>query len=257
MPDRQSSWPRFDEMRYFYVTHTIAINYNDLRHICCVDMFKKRVHILNMSDRKDTYGKLTDGILKRIRSNGTDWAFTPGDFADFGDSASVGATLSRLASKGIIRRVQRGVYDVTHSHPIVGTMGASTPSIAKAIARRDGLKISASGAVAANELGFSTQVPARRTYGVAPRTKTIKVGKNGSITFTKRSGKVLAIAGRASGDLSEALRNMGRGNVSKADLIALGKRMNATARKQLMSDLHLVPAWMRNYFKEVAGYDAK
>jgi len=131
-------------------------------------------------------------------------------------------------------------------------VGATTEAIADAIARRDGLKRFASGAAAANELGLSTQVSAGRTYGAGPRSRTVKMDDATKIHFSKRSGKVLALVGRASGHLAEALRNLGRDKIGEADLKSLRSRMNTKDRRQLLEDLRLVPAWMRPLFKEVA-----
>jgi hypothetical protein len=203
----------------------------------------------------DDYGHLSSTIIRRIQAKGSGWAFTPADFSDLGDPRSVGMVLSRLSKSGKVRRVRRGIYEIPHEHPIVGTVGATTEAIATAIARRDGLILSSSGAEAANDLGLSTQVSAKKLYGVGPRSKTINIGGSNSITFKERSSKALAITGRASGTLAEALRNIGRGKVGQADLEALSRRMKASDRRQLIEDIRLVPAWMRPLFRKVAQND--
>ena len=218
-------------------------------------MSKKEPHIFDMLGDKIGYGKLHATIQRRIHAKGVSWAFTPADFADLGDPRSVGKVLSRLVTRGTIRRVRRGIYDVPHSHPIAGVVGATTDEIADAISRRDGLKRFTSGAAAANELGLSTQVSATKIYGAGSRSRTVKMDDTTKIHFSKRSGKVLALAGRASGHLAEALRNLGKGKISKDALHALRSRMSAADRRQLVEDLRLVPAWMRPLFMEVARDD--
>jgi hypothetical protein len=212
-------------------------------------------HFTNMSERERTYGALQSTMLRRIRAKGVAWAFTPGDFADLGAPDSVSMTLTRLSRRGTVKRVRRGIYEIPHSHPIAGTVGATTEAIADAIARRDGFKRFPSGAAAANELGLSTQVAARKCYGVGPRSRTVRMDDATNIHFSKRSGKVLALTGRASGYLAEALRNLGRDKIRKADLKALRSRMNARDRRQLKEDLRFAPAWMRPIFLEVAQDD--
>jgi len=111
-----------------------------------------------MLNRDATYGATSSLILRRIRGKGRGWAFTPSDFADAGDPRSVGMVLSRLVKHGKIRRVQRGVYEVTHEHPLIGIVGAGSDAVMAAIARRDALKLLPSKAAAANVLHLSTQV---------------------------------------------------------------------------------------------------
>lgn len=205
-----------------------------------------------MITKRSNYGKLHGAVQSRIRAKGRNWAFTPSDFADLGDPRSVGMVLTRLVKQGKVRRVRRGLYEVPHSHPIAGMVGATATAITEAVARRDGLKLLPSGAAAANDLGLSTQVPGVTTYGVAGRSRTVGIGGLAKIRLKRRSPKAMALAGRVSGWLAEALRNLGRGNVKAEDLQALRRRLNATDRKQLRDDLRFVPAWMRPLFLEVA-----
>lgn len=162
--------------------------------------------------------------------------------------------LTRLVKQGKIRRVQRGLYDVPHRHPIAGVVGAGTAALAEAVARRDGVKLLPSGATAANSLGLSTQVPAVVSYETIGRSRTLAVGR-ARIHFHKRSPKAVALSGRVSGWLAEALRNLGRGQVRPKDLRNLRTRLSATDRKHLREDMRYVPAWMRPLFIEVARED--
>jgi hypothetical protein len=50
-------------------------------------------------------------ILSRIRGTGSGWAFSPRDFLDISERATIDSALHRLAQKGQVRRVIRGVYD--------------------------------------------------------------------------------------------------------------------------------------------------
>lgn len=217
-----------------------------------LDMLKQRTSIFNMKTGRPNYGGIHQSVLRRLHARGRGWAFTPSDFADLGDPRSVGMVLSRLTKQGKIRRVQRGVYDVMHEHPIVGTMGAGSDAIMAAIARRDGLQLLPSGAASANNLGLSTQVPASTSYGVAGRSRVVAVGGKATVRLKRRSPKSMALAGRASGWLAEALRNLGHGKVGSKELQALKEHIPPKARKELIEDIRYVPAWMRPLFLEVA-----
>jgi Family of unknown function (DUF6088) len=92
------------------------------------------------------------------------WVFSPHDFYDLGDARSISMTLSRLTRSGKIRRVSHGIYDMPHGHPLLGQMGAPMDAVIDAIGRKRNLRILPSTAAAANQLGLSTQVPARLVY---------------------------------------------------------------------------------------------
>jgi len=204
---------------------------------------------------KTPYGDLQSRLLRRIKGKGPDWAFTPSDFADFGDPRSVGKTLTRLVRAGTIRRVRRGVYEVPHENAIIGTVGASTDAVVAALVRRDGLKLLTPGAHAANRLGLSTQVAARYTYGVQGRSKSSQAIGRTTVAFKHRSPKAMMMAGRVSGTIAEALRNIGRPNITTDRLRPLRARLTAKDRKQLREDMRYAPAWMRPFFQELARDD--
>ena len=204
---------------------------------------------------KTPYGDLQNRLLRRIKGKGPDWAFTPSDFSDCGDPRSVGKTLTRLVRTGTIRRVRRGIYEVPHENAIIGTVGASTDAVVAALARRDGLKLLTPGAHAANRLGLSTQVAARYTYGIQGRSKSSQAIGRTTVVFKQRSPKAMMMAGRVSGTIAEALRNIGRPNITTDRLRPLRARLTAKDRKQLRDDMRYAPAWMRPFFQELARDD--
>lgn len=219
-------------------------------------MLKLYAYIFNMFRADSTYGHLSGKLLRRLRAKGAGWAFTPSDFADLGDPRSIGMVLTRLTRKGTIRRVQRGVYEVPRQHPVIGTVGPGLDSVAQAIARRDALKLLPSGAHAANALGLSMQVPAKTTYGIAGHSRVQSVAGQAQIVFRRRSPKAMALAGRASGWVAEALRNIGRAHITAKRLRPLRDRLGAKEKKQLLNDRRYVPAWMRPHFSELARNDS-
>jgi hypothetical protein len=215
-------------------------------------LLKICAYIFNVIKARIPHGSLHDKLLRRIRAKGASWAFTPSDFADAGDPRSVGMVLTRLMRKGVIRRVRRGVYEIPHQHPLIGTVGAGADAITDSIARRDALKLLPSGAHAANTLGLSTQVAARTAYGVAGRSRVQPTGGQASIILRQRSTKAMALAGRASGWLAEALRSIGRAHITSDRLQGLRAKLTEKDRRQLHADIRYVPAWMRPYFLELA-----
>lgn len=217
-------------------------------------LLKKLVHIFNMNINSNLRVALQESILRRIRAKGASWAFTPSDFADLGDPRSVGMVLTRLNRAGKIRRVHRGIYDVLHDHPLLGRVGTGADAVVQAIARRDGLKLLPSGAHAANAMGLSTQVAARSAYGIAGRSRIQPAHGKSQIIFRHRSPKAMAMAGRSSGWVAEALRSIGKKNLTPDRLQGLKASLGPKQRRELLTDIRYAPAWMRPIFKDLAQH---
>lgn len=193
-------------------------------------------------------------ILRRVAKQGRGWAFTPHDFADLGDPRGIGMALTRLVRDGKIRRVARGLYDCPHPHPVLGQTGATADAVVDAVARGRHLRLLPSPQVAANQLGLSTQVPAQMIYQTDGAPAKVLLGKR-QIVFRRNTGRNLALAGRASGLVAQALRDVGKGKVTPDTIQHLRQRLDAPAKKQLAADLALVPAWMRPIFLQITRDD--
>ena len=217
-----------------------------------LEMLKKEGIIFNMKSAQPTSHPRQ--ILRRIARKGRGWAFTPHDFADLGDPRSVGMALTRLVRDGKIRRIGRGIYDSPQAHPVLGQTGATSDAVVSAVARNKNLRVLPSKAVAANRLGLNTQVPAQMVYHTDGARARVDLGKL-KIVFRRNSGRNLALAGRPSGLVAQALRDVGKNHVRPYHLRRIRDRLPAADRKQLKQDLGLVPAWMRPHFHELARTD--
>ena len=189
-------------------------------------------------------------ILRRVAEKGRGWAFTPHDFADLGDPRSIGMALTRLVRDGKIRRIARGLYDCPHPHPVLGEAGATSDAVVDAVARSRHLRLLPSPQVAANQLGLSSRVPSRMIYQTDGAPAKVVLG-NWQIVFRRNTGRRLALAGRASGLVAQALRDVGRDKVTTDVIEHLRHRLDADAKEQLMADVTLVPAWMRPIFLQI------
>ena len=154
-----------------------------------------------------------DRITARIRRKGRSWVFTPKDFVDLGSRAAVDQALLRLTKGGRIRRLARGLYDFPRKHPVLGILSPDPDAVARALTRSSGSRLLLSGSKAANMLGLSTQVPAQNVYVTDGRSKTVKVGKQ-VIRLKHAAPSKMAIADSPSAPILQALRSVGRKNVS-------------------------------------------
>lgn len=195
---------------------------------------------------------IDDQVIRRMRSQRRNRAFTPADFLDLGSRASIDQALSRNARAGVIRKVGRGLYDVPQDHPVMGRLAPTTDAVVQAVARRSGLRIQASGAQTANALGLSDQVPVREVYSAnVRRRRSIKIGKY-SILLKPASTRTMATAGTVSGDVIQALRWIGRRNVDADTIVRLRRTLRDPAKAQLLKDRRYAPAWVADVLRQVA-----
>src|ERR1700686_3912369 len=76
-------------------------------------------------------------ILNRIRGTGSGWSFSPRDFLDLGERATIDSALHRLTAKGQVRRVIRGIYDYPrYSELLKQQLSLDIDQVARALARK-------------------------------------------------------------------------------------------------------------------------
>jgi hypothetical protein len=63
-------------------------------------------------------------------------------------------------------------------------------------------------------------------------------------------------AGRLSGLLIQALRELGQDHVTPARIAHLKRTIPSSKRKELLKDIRLAPAWMHPIFRELAEEEA-
>ncbi len=204
-----------------------------------------------MDQQRKTSRSIHAKILARIRRLGRGAVLVPGDFLDLGSRQAVDLTLHRLAKKGTIRRLARGVYDFPKSHPVLGLLSPTADTVAHALAGRDRTRIQPAGAYAANVLGLSEQVPAKAVFLTDGASRTVKVGAM-TIQLRRTTPRNMAAAGRLSGLVIQALRELGRADVTPARIAHLKRTLPADQRSTLRKDLAVAPAWMHLILRDLA-----
>lgn len=193
-------------------------------------------------------------IFEAINARGQGAVFVPIDFLDFGSRAAVDVVLHRLVRKGIIRRLARGIYDFPKEHPVLGWLQPSPEKIAEALVGRDCTRMQPTGAYAANILGLSEQIPAKVVFLTDGPSRTIKVGQT-TIQLRRTTAKNMAMAGRLSGLLIQALRELGKENVTTERLEHLKRILPIDKRQELLKDIRLAPEWLHPIFRKLAEED--
>jgi hypothetical protein len=190
-------------------------------------------------------------ILASIRRRGRGAVFVPADFLDSGSRESVDVALHKLTRAGVIRRLARGVYDFPKEHPVLGQLTPTAEAIAKALANRDHTRIQPAGAYAANALGLTEQVPAKAVFLTDGPSRTVTVGPM-TIQLRQTTARNMAVAGRLSGLLIQAFRELGKEHTTPERIALLKKKLPLEKRREILQDIKLAPEWMRPIFRELA-----
>lgn len=195
-------------------------------------------------------------VLARIRQHRPGTVFTPADFVDLGPRNAVDLALSRNARVGAIRKLARGVYDLPRRDDRLGDLSPSPDDVASALAGRDGARLQASGAHAANLLGLSDQVPVRLTFLTDGRSRRVQLGRQ-EIILKHTTPRQMATAGRISGTVIQALRWLGRDHVDDRVVATLRRRLSDADKRQLQQDLRYAPTWVGDVMRRVATPSVK
>jgi len=166
------------------------------------------------------------------------------DFRSLGSAGAIKVALHRLRKKGIIQQIAKGIYAKTkYSKLLKQNVLPTTEEVAKAIAKRDKARIIPTGAYAQNILGLSTQVPLKLVYYTDGSPRTIKIG-NRTIVFKKTTPKNLALKGKISKLVVQALKDIGKDKATRQELEKIHKLLKQEDKSDLKYDISIAPQWI-------------
>lgn len=151
--------------------------------------------------------------------------------------------INRLTQQGIIRHLDRGVYDFPKQHDQLGKLSPDPDRLARAVAPKAATKVFVSGAMAANALGLSTQVPAKPTYTTNAPTHYKRVA--GQILVFKRAKIPLLdkVSDKANLTL-QALAHLGKNNIDSSVLRRCADTLTDRDVQYLATHADRTPGWM-------------
>ena len=194
-------------------------------------------------------------IAKRIDEAPFGSAFVTSDFTDLAEYETAKKSIARLEKKGALRRVLRGVYDKPKFSSLLQEYAAPIPDqIAHAIARNYNWTISASGNTALNQLGLSEQVPADWSYISSGPYKEYTFG-NVKLTFSHRSNSQMIGMSEKTLLIIQALKAIGQGNVSDADIKKIRKRFSSNECRTILSESQHTISWIYEVIKKICNQE--
>lgn len=189
-------------------------------------------------------------ILTKIKKAKRGTLFFVQSFVNFSNPKAVSKALERLVAKKEIERVSTGLYVRPEIDKVIGKIIPSIEDIAKAIAKRDRARIVPTGVFALNILGLSTQVPLNVIYLTDGAARKVKID-NRTITFKKATPKNVAAVGEISRLAIQALRTIGKENVTEDEIKKIQQWLSKEKKNRLQHDLQFAPVWIRDIMQQV------
>lgn len=156
--------------------------------------------------------------------------------------------LAQFEKEGLITRIAKGIY-VKAKKTRFGVVYPSAFELVTEIAKRDKAKIIPTGETAANRLGFSTQIPMNTCFLTSGSSRTLSLG-NRTITLTHGAPKNFAYKGKLMPELVQALRSIGKNNITETVEKRVAQLLNETPETTTIEhDLLLTPVWIRQIIK--------
>jgi hypothetical protein len=202
-------------------------------------------------------------ILSVIYGHGRGWSFSKKDFAAIAQPGTIDRNLGRLAEKGTIRRLNRGIYDYPKFSKLLGqTLGADMDQVAHALARKYGWNIQVSGNAALNILGLSTQIPTQYLYLSDGVSKTYDIAGQ-ALAFQKTKMTHLDLKYPESALLVQALEALGKEPLSEQQRMAIYQyfqpegNVSPALRARILKDTQYVTSWIYEAIKSIFAYPSQ
>ncbi len=192
---------------------------------------------------------LSAKILEWARSRSGRKLVTAQELLPFGSRAAIDQALARLHGRGELVRVVRGVYAL----PVEGKYGRHLPApaaVAEAIAARRNESVVTHGAVAANRLGLTTQVPVREVYLTGGATQHVEVGRQ-QVELRHAPAWQLVFPGAPAGDVVRALAWLGPARAHEARE-QIRRTVPRAELEQLRAVTPVLPSWLAREVVELA-----
>ena len=187
-------------------------------------------------------------IENKIKSMKRGSVLFPSNFDDIGNVEVVKKSLLRLENKKFLVRLAHGIYLYPKQDKLLGVLYPTIEEIAIAIAERDKARIIPTGTTALNKLGLSTQIPMNIVFLTDGAPRSILVGKR-IIKLKRTSPKNLAVKGEITSLIIQALKEIGKDNVTAEQLEKIKIHLEKEKQEIIANDAKLAPVWISKIMK--------
>lgn len=189
-------------------------------------------------------------MIEKLNSEGIN-AFTVNDLIGIADYDALRKNLERMNKDNIIKRIIRGVYYIPKYNKTFNSYSIyNIDDVAKAIARWSNWIICPTGNYALNILGLSTQIPSKYSYiSSGPYRKYDIEGT--LIEFKSVSQKQINNYSYMTLLVIQAIKEIGKDNISDNDLLIIKKKLKEDEIKKLYIESKQTIIWIYNVIKRM------
>ena len=190
-------------------------------------------------------------IYDRIKAAGHDEVFIVGDFLDLGEYHAVRRALLRLEEAGCIQKIMRGVFYYPRYSELIDEYEAPSPNkVAETLARKFSWTIAPCGDTALNQLGLSTQVPAKWSYISDGPYHEFQIG-NITIEFRHRNNREVSGISKQTATIIQALKAIGKDNVTETHLNIIRRRLSDEEKVCVLEEAKQAAVWVHDMVKRI------
>jgi hypothetical protein len=177
-------------------------------------------------------------IGAKIGRLGTGDLVFPVDFRGIGSEDAIKMSLSRHAKEHRLERLGHGIY-------LKGGKVPAAQVVAKAIAKKENVRIRPAGQSALYQLGMTSTQPNELIYLTDGEPRNIKIGEQ-RLIFKSTTAKKLSLSDTTSGLLVLALDELGKDQVTEKLTAQITEKLKSIDPKAWSKDLQLAAGWIYN-----------
>ena len=192
-----------------------------------------------------------DKILAKIKRAPKGTLFSLGDFHNMGSYRATKNAVLELIKEEKLIKVFNGIYQKPNYSEFLKTnISASPMEIAEKYAQKHQWEIAPAGVMALNLLGLDTQVPNTYNYISDGPSREIILQNGKRVQFRHVQEKDTKM-NRVSSLVIEALKHIGKDNITDTDLTKIRSKIDEKQMKQLVMDSAIARVWIREIIKRM------
>ena len=197
---------------------------------------------------------VSQSVKRKVQKYKSGRVFSPEQMRVKGNHETVLRTLSRMASEGKIQRIQNGTYyKPEYSKVLKGKpLPPDVNEVIKVISKKNKEKLQVHGAVAANWLGLTTQMPMKKTYYTTGITRELEIAGTKVKFIHSSNEKLFLFHGTEVGLAISAMHYLGKELVDEQVIQKIKLRLNEQQFEQLKNSP--LPSWMEKIVSSENSY---
>lgn len=196
---------------------------------------------------------ISEKIMARILDGARDAIYIATDFLDLGEYDAVRKALIRLEKRGKIQRIMRGVYYYPRYSELIQEYEMPSPTkVAEALSRKFNWTIAPCGETALNQLGLSTQVPAKWSYISDGPYHEFQIG-NLYIEFKHRNNREISGMSTMTAMVIQALKAIGKENIDETKVSIIRRKLSDEEKTLLLKEGQQSPMWIFSIIKRICN----